>query len=125
MIGGMVVYADAAQELRTLATLDVPLPGISPWGEITKSPRTWRFMFFRCPRRLRDADRGKERQFLSWFHNSEAVNVRALRNEVEDITPAPTASRSVAGRVPVLSSFPKDANASFLPLAATADDFRG
>jgi hypothetical protein len=25
------------------------------------------------------------RQFLSRFHNSEAVNVRAFRNEVEDI----------------------------------------
>ena len=96
---GMVVYADAAQELRTLATLDVPLPRDLALGEITKSPRTWRFMFLRCPRRLRDADRGKERQFLSWFYDSEAVNVRALRNEVEDITPAPTASRSVAGRV--------------------------
>ena len=28
---------------------------------------------------------GKERQFLSWFHNSEAVNARAFTNEVEDI----------------------------------------
>jgi hypothetical protein len=28
---------------------------------------------------------GKERQFLSWFHNSEAVNARAFMNEVEDV----------------------------------------
>jgi pimeloyl-ACP methyl ester carboxylesterase len=28
---------------------------------------------------------GKERQYLSWFHNSEAVNSHAFTNEVEDV----------------------------------------
>lgn len=87
-LGGMVAYAYAAQnpdEVRSLAILDVPLPGIEPWDEITRSPRTWHFRFFD----VRDVPEmliaGKERQFLSWFHNSEAVNARAFTNEVEDI----------------------------------------
>ena len=87
-LGGMVAYAYAAEnpdEVRSLAILDVPLPGIEPWDEITRSPRTWHFRFFD----VRDVPEmliaGKERQFLSWFHNSEAVNARAFTNEVEDI----------------------------------------
>jgi hypothetical protein len=42
---------------------------------------------------------GKERQFLSWFQNSEALNARAFTNEVEDIyTRAYSTPRNVAGR---------------------------
>ena len=48
-MGGMVSYAYAAQnpdEVRSLAILDVPLPGIEPWDEITRSQRTWHFRFY-------------------------------------------------------------------------------
>ena len=48
-MGGMVVYAYAAQhpgEVRTLAILDVPLPGIDPWDQIVQTPRTWHFHFY-------------------------------------------------------------------------------
>jgi pimeloyl-ACP methyl ester carboxylesterase len=54
-LGGMVAYAHAAQnpdEVRSLAILDVPLPGIAPWDEITKSPRTWHFRFYEVRRIL-------------------------------------------------------------------------
>jgi hypothetical protein len=47
----------------------------------------------------------KERQFLSWSHNSEAVNARAFTDEVEDVYARAYEPRSVvAGRVRVLPS---------------------
>ncbi len=86
-MGGMVTYAYAAQypnEVSRLAILDVPLPGIPPWDDIVRTKRTWHFGFYD----VRDVPEmliaGRERQFLSWFHNSEAVNSRAFTNEAED-----------------------------------------
>ena len=87
-MGGMVSYAYAAQnpdEVRSLAILDVPLPGIEPWDEITRSQRTWHFRFYGVRDLPEMLIAGKERQFLCWFHNSEAVNSRAFTNEVEDV----------------------------------------
>ena len=87
-MGGMVSYAYAAQnpdEVRSLAILDVPLPGIEPWDEVTRSPRTWHFRFYGVRDLPEMLIAGKERQFLCWFHNSEAVNSRAFTNEVEDV----------------------------------------
>jgi pimeloyl-ACP methyl ester carboxylesterase len=67
-----------------VAILDVPLPGIPPWDEMTHTSRTWHFAFFG----VRDVPEmliaGREREFLTWFHNSEGVNSRAFTNEVEE-----------------------------------------
>ena len=118
-MGGMVSYAYAAQypdEVRSLAILDVPLPGIAPWDELTRSPRTWHFRFYQ----VRDVPEmliaGKERQYLSWFHNSEAVNSRAFTDEVEDVY---ARSYSIPGALRAgfeyYRAFPEDvkANAEF------------
>ena len=110
-LGGMVAYAYAAQnpdEVRSLAILDVPLAGIAPWDEITRSPRTWHFRFFD----VRDVPEmliaGKERQFLSWFHNSEAVNASTFTNEVEDIyARAYSTPGALRAGFEVLSSIPR------------------
>ncbi|GAC1046068.1 alpha/beta fold hydrolase [Rhizobium sp. No.120] len=87
-MGGMVVYAYAAQhpdEVKTLAILDVPLPGIDPWDEWVKGPRTWHFRFHA----LRDVPEmliaGRELAYLKWFHNVEGVNSRAFDNEADEI----------------------------------------
>ena len=84
-MGGMVTYAYAAQypnEVSRLAILDVPLPGITPWDDIVRTKRTWHFGFFDVRDLPEMLIAGRERQFLAWFHNSEAVNSRAFTNEV-------------------------------------------
>ncbi len=87
-MGGMVVYAYAAQhpdDVRTLAILDVPLPGIEPWDEWVQGARTWHFRFHA----LRDVPEmliaGREFEYLKWFHNAEGVNSRAFDNEADEI----------------------------------------
>jgi pimeloyl-ACP methyl ester carboxylesterase len=79
-MGGMVSYAYAAQhpdEIRTLAILDVPLPGIDPWDQIVQTPRTWHFRFYSVQDVPEMLIAGHELEYLKWFHNSEAVNARA------------------------------------------------
>lgn len=86
-MGGMVAYAYAAQhpdEVRTLAILDVPLPGIEPWDQLVQTPRTWHFHFYSVQDVPEMLIAGHELEYLKWFHNSEAVNARAFTNEVEE-----------------------------------------
>ncbi|MGF6772781.1 pimeloyl-ACP methyl ester carboxylesterase [Paraburkholderia sp. GAS199] len=86
-MGGMVAYAYAAQhpdEVRSLAILDVPLPGIDPWDQLVQTPRTWHFRFYAVQDLPEMLIAGRELAYLKWFHNSEAVNSRAFTNEVEE-----------------------------------------
>ena len=86
-MGGMVAYAYAAQhpdEVRSVAILDVPLPGIEPWDQIVQMPRTWHFRFYAVQDLPEMLIAGRELTYLKWFHNSEAVNSRAFTNEVEE-----------------------------------------
>jgi pimeloyl-ACP methyl ester carboxylesterase len=85
-IGGMVAYAYAAQyrdQVSRLVVMDVPLPGIDPWKDISASSRTWHFRFFN----VRDVPEmliaGRESEFIRWFRNVEAVNTSALTPESE------------------------------------------
>jgi hypothetical protein len=61
-----------------------PLPGIPPWDDIVRTKRTWHFGFFDVRDLPEMLIAGRERQFLAWFHNSEAVNSRAFTNEAEE-----------------------------------------
>lgn len=118
-MGGMVAYAYAAQwrgEVTRLAILDVPLPGIAPWNDIIQSKRTWHFRFFD----VRDVPEmliaGHERQFISWFHNSEAVNARAFTDADEETYPrAFSMPGALRGGFEYYRAFPEDAvaNAAF------------
>ena len=86
-MGGMVTYAYAAlypDEVSRLAILDVPLPGIAPWDDIVRTKRTWHFSFYDVRDLPEMLIAGRERQFLTWFHSSEAVNSRAFTNEAEE-----------------------------------------
>lgn len=86
-MGGMVAYAYAAQhpdEVRSVAILDVPLPGIAPWDQLVQMPRTWHFRFYAVQDVPEMLIAGRELEYLKWFHNSEAVNSRAFTNEVEE-----------------------------------------
>jgi pimeloyl-ACP methyl ester carboxylesterase len=87
-MGGMVAYAYAAQfrdQVLTLSILDVPLPGIEPWQDLLKSDRVWHFRFFGNRDVAERLIVDREKVFLSWFHNSEAVNAGAFTDEVENV----------------------------------------
>ncbi|CAN7550390.1 alpha/beta fold hydrolase [Duganella sp. LjRoot269] len=84
-MGGMVAYAYAAQfrdQVLTLSILDVPLPGIEPLQYLLKSDRVWHFRFFGNRDVAESLIVDREKVFLSWFHNSEAVNAGAFTDEV-------------------------------------------
>ena len=86
-MGGMVAYAYAAQyrdEVSRLVVMDVPLPGIDPWKDISATPRTWHFRFFNVRDLPEMLITGRESEFIRWFRNVEAVNTSALTPESED-----------------------------------------
>ena len=86
-MGGMVAYAYAAQyrdEVSRLVVMDVPLPGIDPWKEISATPRTWHFRFFGVRDLPETLITGQESEFIRWFRSVEAVNTSALTPESED-----------------------------------------
>ena len=85
-MGGMIAYAYAAQyrdEVSRLVVMDVPLPGIDPWKDISATPRTWHFRFFNVRDLPEMLVTGKESEFIRWFRNVEAVNTSALTAESE------------------------------------------
>jgi pimeloyl-ACP methyl ester carboxylesterase len=75
---------------------------------------TWYFRFYEVrdvPEMLLIA--GKERQFLSWFHNSEAVNARSFTNEVEDVyARAYSTPGALRAGFEYYRAFPEDAKAN-------------
>ena len=86
-MGGMIAYAYAAQyrdEVSRLVVMDVPLPGIDPWKDISATPRTWHFRFFNVRDLPEMLITGRESEFIRWFRNVEAVNTSALTPESED-----------------------------------------
>lgn len=86
-MGGMVAYAYAAQyrdQVSRLVVMDVPLPGIDPWKEISATPRTWHFRFFGVRDLPEMLITGQESEFIRWFRSVEAVNTSALTAESED-----------------------------------------
>lgn len=86
-MGGMVAYAYAAQyrdQVSRLVVMDVPLPGIDPWKEISATPRTWHFRFFGVRDLPEMLITGQESEFIRWFRSVEAANTSALTAESED-----------------------------------------
>ena len=112
-MGGMVAYAYAAQyrdEVRRLAILDVPLPGIAPWQELLGSDRVWHFRFFGNRDIAERLIADREKVFLTWFHNSEAVNAGAFTEEVENVYARKYAAPgALRGSFEYYRAFPQDA----------------
>ncbi len=81
-IGTMVAYAYAArypQLTDRLVVMDAPVPGITPWSEIVRSPMLWHFDFGGP-----DAERlvaGRERIYLDRFWNEFAGNPTKVDEE--------------------------------------------
>ena len=78
-IGTMVAYAYAArypQRTERLVVMDAPVPGITPWNEIVRSPMLWHFDFGGP-----DMERlvaGRERIYLDRFWNEFAGDPRKV-----------------------------------------------
>ncbi len=78
-IGNMVGYAFAAQfpaRVVRWVVIDAPLPGIGPWTNQLRNPKTWHFNF-RGP----DVERlvkGRERIFLDRFWNELSANPKKI-----------------------------------------------
>ncbi len=78
-IGNMVGYAFAAQfpaRVTRWVVIDAPLPGIGPWDDQLRNPKTWHFNF-RGP----DVERlvkGRERIFLDRFWNELSANPKKI-----------------------------------------------
>jgi pimeloyl-ACP methyl ester carboxylesterase len=84
-IGGMVAYAYAWQfPLRSVAILDVSIPGVGDWDHIVASPKLWHFPFHQ-KRDLAEAliCGGREHLYISTFisdltHRSGAISASDL-----------------------------------------------
>ena len=78
-IGNMVGYAFAVQfpeRVSRWVVIDAPLPGIGPWDDQLRNPKTWHFNF-RGP----DVERlvkGRERIYLDRFWNELSANPKKI-----------------------------------------------
>ncbi len=78
-IGNMVGYALAAQfpeRINRWVVIDAPLPGIGPWDDQLRNPKTWHFNF-----RGADVERlveGRERIYLDRFWDELGVHPGAF-----------------------------------------------
>src|SRR5437763_74143 len=83
-IGMMVAYAYAAQfpdEVRKLALLDAPIPGIGDvWEKIYTTPALWHFHFVNSPIAL-ELVNGRERVFLEHVWQSFGGDLSKFREE--------------------------------------------
>ncbi|HTP94043.1 MAG TPA: alpha/beta hydrolase [Xanthobacteraceae bacterium] len=78
-IGNMVGYAFAAQfpnRVTRWVAMDAPLPGIGPWDDQLRNPKTWHFNF-RGPDVERLVD-GRERIYLDRFWDELGVHPGAF-----------------------------------------------
>jgi pimeloyl-ACP methyl ester carboxylesterase len=51
-VGGQIVYAclrDFAGELSRAVMMNIAIPGVDPWSEVTQNPRIWHFAFHAIP----------------------------------------------------------------------------
>jgi pimeloyl-ACP methyl ester carboxylesterase len=69
-IGGMVAYAFVRrypEAVRGAMILDVPLPGIAPWKEVTASPLVWHINFQQVPDLPEELVAGREAAYFRYF----------------------------------------------------------
>ena len=83
-IGMMVAYAYAAQfpsEVKKLALLDAPIPGVGDvWEKIYTTPALWHFHFVNSPMAL-ELVNGRERVFLEHVWQSFGGDLEKFREE--------------------------------------------
>jgi pimeloyl-ACP methyl ester carboxylesterase len=114
-IGTMVAYAYAARypdKTTRLVVMDAPVPGITPWDEIVRSPQLWHFSFG-GPDALRLV-KGRERIYLDRFWNEFAGD----RSKIDEGT------RRHYARIYARPGAMRAAFAQFLSIPTDAEDNR-
>jgi pimeloyl-ACP methyl ester carboxylesterase len=80
--GGPVAFALASlhpQAVRTLAIVDVTVPGIGP--DISQSGKRWHHAFHMTPDLPEALVQGREREYLSWFYREFSWQPGAIGGE--------------------------------------------
>ncbi len=81
-IGGMVAYAYARRypaNVRGVMILDVPLPGIEGWEEVTTNPIAWHFGFHQTPNLPEKLIAGRQAlYFRDGFFSRFALNKKVI-----------------------------------------------
>jgi pimeloyl-ACP methyl ester carboxylesterase len=80
-MGGIVAYAYArlyAGELRGAMLLDVPLPGIAPWDEVTADPMLWHINFHQTPELPEKLIAGRQDIYFRYFYTLGTVDHAAI-----------------------------------------------
>jgi pimeloyl-ACP methyl ester carboxylesterase len=86
-IGGMIAYAYLRryEDVARVAIIDVVIPGIDPWEEVTRNPYLWHFAFHAVPALPELLVQGHQGAYFDYFFN-------ALAADPSRITPAARAS---------------------------------
>lgn len=112
-LGGIVAYAFARrypQTLRGVMILEVPLPGLEPWGEVTANPKLWHMGFHQTPR----VPEGliADRQFFyfrEYFFSPDFVSDKAITDEdVARYANAYAAPQQLRAGLEMYRAFPAD-----------------
>lgn len=76
-MGGMVAYAYARQfppDVKTVAIVDTPIPGLTGWNEFRSQWPRWHFAFHNLPELPEALVSGREKVYLTWFFQALAYN---------------------------------------------------
>ena len=75
-IGGMITYAYLRryQDVASVVIVDVVIPGLDPWDEVTRNPHIWHFAFHTIPRLPELLVQGHQAPYLDYFFDVLAVN---------------------------------------------------
>lgn len=110
-LGGQVAYAYASahpQEVRRLVIMEVPIPGLPAWDEVTKD--IWHFGFHAIPELPEALVAGRERTYLNYFYTSGAYQPPALKEvQISEYVRAYSDPKSLHAGFEYYRAFPKDA----------------
>jgi pimeloyl-ACP methyl ester carboxylesterase len=72
-IGGMVVYVYLHAypgELHRAVIMNVAVPGIDPWSEVTRNPHIWHFAFHAVPELSEQLVVGHQAAYFAFFYDA-------------------------------------------------------
>jgi pimeloyl-ACP methyl ester carboxylesterase len=114
-IGGIVAYAFARRypdEIRGVMILDVPLPGIEPWDEVTADPLLWHINFHQTPDLPEQLIAGRQAIYFRHFFRLGTVDPAAIGEaEAARYVAAHAAPEQLRAAFEMYRAFP--ANAAF------------
>lgn len=107
-LGGQIAYAYAnehPENVRRLAILDVPIPGLAGWDEI----RNWHFPFHAARDIPEALVEGKERMYITHFYTAFAYNPTAFTKEdIDEYARTYSAPGAMRAGFEYYRAFPED-----------------